>query len=59
MVKNSVALIIQSYQEPVVVNKNRGVRINFTDYDAVVQRIENAKNFQSQEDIIANPFGSK
>lgn len=55
-IKTSVQITLNAGKEPVVVSKEKGVRINFDDYDKIVQRIEAAQNFEPTGGITKNPF---
>lgn len=54
--KQSVQIVLNSNKEPVVVNKQQGVRINFKNYDDVIFRIELAQSFKPSSDAVINPF---
>jgi len=53
---NSVRLILGSGQEPPLVTQEKGVRINFDNYNEVVKRIEQAPDFQPMGGITKDPF---
>lgn len=57
-IKQSVQIILNSNVEAAPVSAQRGVRINFADYDKVAHRIEAAKTFTPSGGIYNNPFGS-
>lgn len=58
-VKNSVRVMLNINSEPVPVVKEKGVRINFENYDKVVNRIRQGIGYQPRTNIETNPFASK
>jgi hypothetical protein len=60
VVKDSAAIVSDlQNQPPPVAPKNTIGRINFKDYDQIVQRIGNAATFVPTGGIVRNPFSSK
>ncbi len=57
-INNSVQVALQAGKEPVAASKEKGVRINFDDYNRIVQRIQEAQYFQPTGGIAADPFTS-
>ena len=56
-ISTSVQIILKSSQEPIVsVSKEKGVRINFDNYNFSVNRIKAAGNFSPNINIRQNPF---
>ena len=55
-INNSVQIILNSNQEPPLVNPEKGVRINFDNYDAVVNRIQSASSFVPTDGVFYDPF---
>jgi hypothetical protein len=55
-VKNSVDIALNVNQAPPLVTAEKGVRINFSQYETVVQRIEAAPNFVPDAPITQDPF---
>jgi hypothetical protein len=49
-------MVSKSRTEPFVVIKDRGVRVNFENYNAVISKIENGKTFTASSTISRNPF---
>ncbi len=48
--------LIMEFKPAEEVVPNKGVRVNFTNYDAVTKIIDDAKVYQSPGDHIKNPF---
>ena len=57
-IKKSVDVILSSNQETVAPVSKRGVRINFENYDKVIDRIQNGQIFVPSHTITKNPFGT-
>lgn len=55
-VKNSVQVVLNIHTEPEPIVKEKGVRINFENYDKVIKRIQDGKNYQPKIEVIVNPF---
>lgn len=55
-VQNSVAVINSINQEPPLVGVEKGIRINFENYNQVVDRIQQASIFRPTDGITKNPF---
>jgi hypothetical protein len=55
VIKNSIKQVLSSQNTPEV-QKSKGVRINFKDYDEAVQRIEKGKNFTPSAEAGTDPF---
>ncbi|MBI5530054.1 MAG: hypothetical protein HY918_00960 [Candidatus Doudnabacteria bacterium] len=55
-IQTSVKIIMDFRSEPQVAIKDQGVRIDFTKYDLVVNRIKNAQNFEPSNSVTVNPF---
>ncbi len=58
-IKNSVQVVININNEIVPVVKEKGVRIDFINYDKVVKRIQDGKGYQPKIDVKDNPFALK
>ncbi len=58
-IKNSVQVVLNIHTEPASVVKEKGVRIDFTNYDKVAKRIQNGLGYQPKTEIISNPFATK
>ncbi len=56
-VKTSISQIVASYEEPEIVSKEKGVRIDFESYNQVVGKIERGKDFEVENRAAENPFG--
>lgn len=56
-VKKSLQIILSANREPPPPVTQRGVRINFSDYDKVVQKIQGAQSFIPSDGVAKNPFG--
>ena len=52
-------IISNADQQPVVTGGEKGVRINFENYNKVVDRIEHSDSFQPTGGITVNPFSNK
>lgn len=55
-VENSFSIILNVNQPPPVAGLEKGVRINFDNYDKATQRIQQAATFQPTGGITKNPF---
>jgi hypothetical protein len=55
-VQKSVEIMLESKREPAVMVKDKGVKINFDDYNAVVKKIENGQIYQPPQNNVSNPF---
>ena len=55
-IKQSVEIVLASRQEPEVVIKDKGVRINFESYNVVVKKIEGGQSYEPPQDYVRNPF---
>jgi hypothetical protein len=55
-INRSVQLIYAAGEEPPLVSQEKGVRINFDNYNDVVNRIEQAPNFVPTGGIYTDPF---
>lgn len=59
VISNSINLILGMYKNPQAVKKTPGVRINFENYNYVIERMEKGKTFQNSPRVSKNPFGQK
>ncbi len=58
-IKNSVKVVLNVNSEPELVVKEKGVRIDFANYDKVINRIMLGKSYEPNIEITANPFALK
>ncbi|MFA5991534.1 MAG: hypothetical protein WC794_04810 [Candidatus Doudnabacteria bacterium] len=58
-VKNSVQVVLDINSEPAPKVKEKGVRIDFINYDKVVKRIQDGQGYQPKIELTANPFALK
>jgi len=58
-IKNSVQVVLNINADPVLVTKEKGVRIDFIKYEKVVDRIKQGKDYEPQIEIFSNPFSLK
>ena len=57
VIKDAIAMVVQlENQSMPIVSSNNGNRINFQDYDYVVQRIQNGQNFTPSGGPAKDPF---
>ncbi len=59
VIKASVSKVLNWEDQVPVVNAAKGVRVNFSDYDKVVNRINSAGSFRPSEGFTRNPFNPK
>jgi hypothetical protein len=59
VIKDVMLLVTSADKTPALPVPNSSVRINFTDYNAAVKRIQAADNFQVTDWVQGNPFGAK
>jgi hypothetical protein len=59
VIKNCVYDVFFNRPEVAKPASNKSVRINFADYNAIVERIQNAKSFKVTDWAQNNPFGIK
>jgi hypothetical protein len=58
-VNHSVQIILSANHNPPETVQQQGVRIDFTDYNSILQRIEQAPNFTpTASSSMPNPFGT-
>lgn len=57
VVKKSVDIVMNS-QKVASQKITGGVRINFTDYQAIVQRMQRAEDYKPQSPVQQNPFNT-
>jgi hypothetical protein len=58
-VNQSVQIILSANQAPTSVIQTPNVRVDFTDYNAILQRIEQAPSFSpNASSSMPNPFGT-
>ena len=55
-INSSVQIILESGQEPPLITAEKGVRINFENYNDIVTRINKAPDFEPTGGITNNPF---
>lgn len=55
-IKNSVQIVLNVNAVPVLISKEKGVRIDFVKYDKVIERIRQGSNYKPQIEITSNPF---
>ncbi len=56
VIKASVLKVVESHSEPISQVKEKGVRINFEDYNKVINRINAAKDFEVTKPVVNDPF---
>lgn len=57
VIKDTVTLVLRlEGQQPPVAANTKGVRINFEDYNKIVEKIEKAKSFRPNNNLEKNPF---
>ena len=59
VIKNAVFKVLNWSDQIPPITVAKGVRINFTNYDQVVDRIQRAQDFKPEGDTSRNPFYSK
>ena len=57
--KNSYSIIVNINQAPAVAGSEKEVRINFDNYNQVVNRIQQAATFEPTGGITKNPFATQ
>jgi hypothetical protein len=56
MLRGSVQQMIQANKPAAPVKQSSGVRVNFTDYQKIVSRIEKGQNYQPTSLVTRDPF---
>ena len=56
VIKDSILKVVESNSEQVSPKKEKGVRVNFEDYDKVINRIDAAVDFEVTEPVANDPF---
>lgn len=59
VIRGALGIIIKPAGEPLTVKKSKGVRLDFTGYNNVVERMDTANSFKAEIKVIDNPFGVK
>lgn len=55
-IKKSVDIGLNLNKEPVVVKGDKGVRINFEEYEKALKRIKDTENFVPTDSVLKDPF---
>jgi len=56
-IQTSFSVMLNVNQQPQVAGTEKGIRINFADYQKAVDRISNASSFVPAGGVAQNPFG--
>ncbi len=59
VVQDSAKTVLESNKDQLPSHSVQKVRINFTDYNANLKKVENAQNFVPDTNIVSDPFRSK